>query len=110
MKFYSPGQRAVYEEDGARAVVEVVERTLKDGNEKYTLRVVSPVNASKPTFVGSKRVLDDPNDDPKVNFTRGFKTGQELKVSRNLNASGGSCWGMWTLTDLVEESSEPVLN
>lgn len=46
-KVYEPSQKAVYEEDGARAIVEVIGRVVEDGVERYQLKVISPLNASQ---------------------------------------------------------------
>lgn len=102
MATYETGQRAIYQEDGAHAIVEVMERTLRGDTQMYKLKVMKPLNNSRPDFVaaegGDKRALEA------ASFVRGFKPGQELEVSENLAPIGPSiCWGVWTLTDLVEE-------
>ena len=105
MSVYEPGQRAVYHEDGASAVVEVMRRTVEGHTEKYALKVIRSLNTSKPHFVGpeggDKRALEASS------FVRGFRPGQELNVDRNLKATD-MCWGMWTLTDIVEDTPDTI--
>ena len=108
MKVYEPRQMAVYQEDGARAVVEVMERIVKGDTEMYKLRVVTPLNTSKPHFVGPQDGVNGPNE-AGLDFVRGFSSGQELTVDRNLKATG-NCWGMWTLTDVVENTENPIIS
>ena len=107
MAVYEPRQRAIYQEDGARAVVDVLERSIEGNTQRYKLRVVEPLNTSKPHFVGTesgdKRAIEASS------FLRSFRPGQELNVSENLRATAtGTCWGIWTLTDIVEDASRTV--
>ena len=107
MQTYEAGQRAIYQEDGARAIVKVMERAVKGDIERYKLRVITPLNASKPHFVGPQ---DDGVNGPNeagLDFVRFFEQGRELNVDRDLNAKG-IYWGMWTLTDIVEDASETI--
>ena len=106
MQTYEAGQRAIYQEDGARAIVKVMERAVKGDIERYKLRVITPLNASKPHFVGPQDGVNRLNE-AGLDFVRCFKQGQELNVDRNLKATG-TCWGMWTLTDIVEDASETI--
>ena len=102
MKTYEVGQRAIYEEDGASAVVEVMGRELRGSTERYVLNVIELLNFSQPIYVGP---LDGTKEGPNENglgFVRAFKPGQVLKVNRNIEFTG-FCQGMWTLTDVVEE-------
>ena len=54
MEVYNPGQRAVYQEDGASAIVEVMKKTVEGNTQTYTLKVIKSLNASNPYFVGPK--------------------------------------------------------
>ena len=105
MAAYEPGQRAIYQEDGARAIVEVVKRIVEGNTQTYTLKVIQPLNTSNPHFVGPKG--GDERALKASSFVRDFKPGQELNASENLNATG-TCWGMWTLTDIVEDTPRTI--
>lgn len=105
MKEYKPGEHVIYEKDGARAIVEVMERKVEGEMETYKLRVTAPVKACKPIFTGGEG-SDKANHDSRVNYERRYKIGQELNVGRNMNEKG-SCWGMWTLTDIIDEAQKP---
>ncbi len=103
MKVYEPGEKAIYEEDDARAIVEVKKRTVEGDTLTYELKVIKPLNNSNPIFVpveyADKRAI------VKGSYVRGFKPGQEFIVNKNIAARGlGSCWGMWTLTDIVDDT------
>lgn len=101
MKIYEQGQKAIYEEDGARAVVEVLERGYQDAMEVYKLRVTIPLNTSVPLFADERGKRKSA---PDISFPRGFKQGQELTVSRNYKSPSDGTWGIWTLTDIVDTS------
>ncbi len=46
MKTYESGQRAIYQEDGARVFVEIRGRSVEGDMERYQLRVLLPVEAA----------------------------------------------------------------
>jgi len=105
MTAYEPGQKAIYQEDGASAIVEVMARNVEGDLERYKLKVIKPLNTSNPKFVGSEGT--DDRALRAAEFIRGFSLGQELNVGRNINATGTPTWGMWTLTDIVEDAPRP---